>query len=335
MSWPTNSKPVTPEAGTPNLLNIPVEVRNHIFSYLLVSPASNHRIDVDRMGFLTFPKDEVQSTKREDKAIQEAIQEETPFSIWHYQLLKVLMINRQLRDQLIHLFYTTNKFCFEDFNLMSRMLTGIGGERRKYIGSVEVKDQGERQGYDRYLRVMWGLEKRAKLSYQLLGESCHLQSLKLVTTPYIELRSFIAMHGIQALQALRGLSHVEIIQNLDPKIAKGLSFAYRTIRYESEALKDELLESLTAPKTLVGDERSDQVPARERSKKVIRVLTELYVEAMEEVQPQVEDEQENGAAKGSRKARKGKKRARKDDTSGGDGNKKMRKASEHSSPNVP
>ena len=124
------------------------------------------------------------------------IQEETPCVVWHYQLLKVLMINRQLRDQLMHLFYTTNTFCFEDFNLTSRFLTGIGGERRKYIGSVEVKDQGERQGYDRYLRAMWGLEKRAKTSYEMLGESCHLQRLKLVANPYVELRSFTPMHAI-------------------------------------------------------------------------------------------------------------------------------------------
>lgn len=329
--WPTNSKPISPEPGTPNLLNIPREVQNHIFSYLLISSAPNHRIDVDRMGFLTFPKgDEVLPTKTEEKVIQE----ETPFAIWHYQLLKVLMINRQLRDQLVHLFFTTNTFCFEDFNLMSRFLTGIGCERRKYIGSVEVKDQGERQGYDRYLRVMWGLEKRAKMSYELLGESYHLQRLKLVTTPYVERRTWTAMHGIQALQSLRGLSQVEVMQNVDPKISKVLSNTCRTIGRESEALKDGLAESLTTPKILVGDERPDQVPARERPKKVIRELRELYEEKVE-AQPRVEDEQENRAAKGRKNTGKGKKRARKNDTSGGDGSKKKRKVLEHSSPNVP
>ena len=108
-------------------------------------------------------------------------------SIWHWDLLKPLLVCRQFYDECMPVFYKKNLFQFSSgyalnsgleyrqfghYRTMARFLQEIGPQRRKFIGGISISDKDIEniKELPRY---------HARLSFDLLGQSCHLRRMEL------------------------------------------------------------------------------------------------------------------------------------------------------------
>ena len=150
------------EHREPRLLSLPLEIRQQVFSYVLMPLGNNSFFRVD---------DEVCQVVRwsvewDAETAQVSAQAEH-FQIQHWEITKPLLVCRQIYLELMPMFYKQQKFVFPRIETLGKFLHGIGGHRRKFIRNVVVSDEDS-------------TPRTAIQAYKLLGESSHLQNLEIM-----------------------------------------------------------------------------------------------------------------------------------------------------------
>ena len=180
----------------PHLLDLPPEIRLQIFSYFLIGEGDDDTIVVERDGLCTFPMGGI-----------------IAIMLYHWELTRPLIVCRQLYEELMPLFYGSNKFYFPGVPELKMFLKGIGGRRRQLIRHVILGD-------------LDGRSKQADYTFRLLGQSCDLK--------YLEINLDTAQDAAES----EGNS-LDLSQRLDISKIKGTRVLQRLRGLETFILKDE------------------------------------------------------------------------------------------------
>lgn len=173
LEWP---EPTAADLA-PKLLTIPLEIRQKIFSFLLVA-GGPIKIPGDR--FMKFPSPHYQPEEIDMK------ERKGGGRIRYWEVTQPFLICRQLYHELMPMFFSLNTFEFLTalaLPILEDFLRGMGRERRKYVGGIHLVDDSvvkeiQTLFWDRFC-ARRPPAKLSKKAYRLLGESRKLKYLSI------------------------------------------------------------------------------------------------------------------------------------------------------------
>ncbi|MCJ1399199.1 hypothetical protein MMC11_002401 [Xylographa trunciseda] len=171
-------------------LDLPVEIRDMIFRYVLLTPTGDD-ILVLKTSCSSTRRVELHFASVEPRRGKGMDWELGTYHLTHAQMTWSFMICRALYREQMEMFYTKNTFVFGSFRDMGNFLRKIGSSRRKHIGSVVICDdtsygsldpchQGQKKSTDPLITIT-----AAKKAWTLLGESQHLKRLEIRFEEYV------------------------------------------------------------------------------------------------------------------------------------------------------
>ncbi|KAL9118310.1 MAG: hypothetical protein Q9187_005148, partial [Circinaria calcarea] len=211
--WPSPSVVLRRPMKTSNLLSIPKELRLRIFSYLLKSDSSivvKEYSTRQSPPSLSFEKRAFTHQRDPDCPLVPYYDEDGKYEVYHWDLLRPLLVCQLLHDELMPYFYTENFFeMHHGYSSAITFLKGIGPRRRRLISHVSLTEPSAKtDGYS-----IKKTDADAELVYSLLGQSCQLHTLQINA---VEIR-FEEFYGYRDAVKDTVISHPLIMARENPK----------------------------------------------------------------------------------------------------------------------